>query len=113
MRLVFFEGEGYYAGEDIDQQEAHEEEDAAQQIFVGRMDLWNPRKTEFFESPERDGSEEQKVDYWRDERENDLEQEDIGKGDPAQSSEFRAEERVFVLPKRLQSATGPAETLAN
>ncbi len=42
-----------------------------------------------------------------------LKDKNIRQRDPAEGALFRTEERIAVLPKRLQSAERPAESLAN
>ena len=44
---------------------------------------------------------------------NKLKDENVGQRDPTERAEFRAEERVAVLPEGLQRSEGPAEALAN
>ena len=99
------------AGQDVDDQEAEEEEDGAFDV-CGRPDL---RKVRDFlaERPQNQRAEEHQVDDRRNQRQSELEDENVGQRDPAERAVFRTEERVAVFPESLQRAEGPAEALAN
>src|SRR5579864_1493591 len=114
QRPIFFflESERKRAGEDIDQQETEKEDDGFLDVGGG-PELRQFRDAELRKTPEYEGAEEHQVDDWGNQRQHQLKNKDIGQCDPAEGAVLRTEERVAVLPERLQRAKGPAETLAN
>src|SRR6266581_225401 len=82
----------------------------------------NPRKksTDFStsdadlsQSPEQHRTEKHEIDDGRNQRQHQLEHENIRQRDPAKRAVFRAQKRVAMLPEGLQGAEGPAESLAD
>ena len=53
------------------------------------------------------------IDDRRNERQHQLKHKNIGQRNPAQRAVFGPQQRVAVLPERLQRAEGPAKSLAN
>ena len=111
--LFAFEGKGQHTGKHVNEQEADEEKDGAHQVAGRGVNCRQPGKLQFFQGPEPDGPEKQQIDERRDERKRKLKHKDVGQRDPAERAVLPAEERAAMLPKRLQRAERPAETLAD
>src|SRR3984957_17771724 len=109
--FVWLEQKRDRACENVDDQEAEEEEHGA--LDVGRRPNLREMRDFLPERPQQQRAEEHQVDDRRNQRQGKLEDENIGQRNPAERSEFRSEQRVAVLPERLQRAKRPAEALAN
>jgi len=110
--FVFFEGEGDDAGEQVDEHESGEENERANDVVAG-PEQGEMRDAELRESPEKNRKQEKKIDDGRDERQQNLKQENVGQSDPAERAVTRAADGVAMFPDGLQSAESPAEALAN
>ena len=71
------------------------------------------RDAKLREPPESDREQKQKIDDRRDERQQDLEQKNVGNRHPTERAVARPADGVAVLPDGLQRAECPAKALAN
>src|SRR5690348_15529850 len=110
--FFFLEGEGDDAGEQVNEHEGGEENQRADDVFAG-PERGKMGDAELGKSPEDNGEEEQEIDHRRDERKQNLEQENVGKSNPAKRAVALAANGVAMLPDGLQSAVSPTEALAN
>ena len=62
-------------------------------------------------SPEKNRKSEKKIDDGRDERQQNLKQENVGQSDRAERAVARAADGVAMFPDGLERAKGPAEAL--
>src|SRR5262249_33057264 len=76
-------------------------------------ELRQARDAKLGQAPEGDREQEQEIDYRRDQRQQNLEEKNIGYGDPTESSVAGLANGVAGFPDGLQRAEGPAEALAN
>src|ERR1700746_3698344 len=110
--LILFESKCHDAGEEVDEHKDRKEDQGA--FYVLKCpELRQTRNAQLSEPPKRNRQEEKQIDNRRDQRQQNLEQENIRYRNPSESSVARPADRVAVLPDGLQCAESPAETLAN
>src|ERR1700719_795174 len=110
--LILFESKCHDAGEEVDEHKDRKEDQGAFHVLK-RPELRQTRDAQLSESPKRNRQQEKQIDNRRDQRQQNLKQENIRYRNPSESSVARLADRVAVLPDGLQCAEGPAEALAN
>ncbi len=110
--LVAFESEGDHAGKDVDDQESQKENHGTLDVGGGPK-VGNLADVQLRQAPKQQATEEEQVNDGGNQRESDLEDENVGQGDPTECAMLQPEQSTAVLPEGLQGAKGPTETLSN
>src|SRR5208283_2668178 len=110
--LVAFESESNHAGKDVNDKESQKENHGTLDIGGGPK-VGNLADVQLRQAPKQQATEEEQVNDGGNQRESDLEDENVGQGDPTERAMLQPEQSTAVLPEGLQGAKGPTKTLAN